>query len=164
MREYHGRTGATGRGETPAGKLRRALAAIAAIAVVAFGGVIADLDAPAAHAVVSNVTTIPVPSDAIPKQASGAELAILPGNATQTFYAYTAAGEVLQAAFRKLSNSNTAQTIRVTSPSGIESTHSIPTAARNQWGFAQGDLPSEEGIWTIEIVPPRRVLATYRPV
>jgi fimbrial isopeptide formation D2 family protein len=99
----------------------------------------------------------PEPQDVFPPgPGTDARLVTRP-NDVQTFYAYTAPGEELQALFDKFGNTNRVIDIVVTSPSGAVFTQPVPTVGNGQWGFERGDLPSEEGIWQIELVPAGRL-------
>ncbi|MGA7147886.1 MAG: hypothetical protein WBX17_05265, partial [Microbacterium sp.] len=73
----------------------------------------------------------------------------------QAYFAYTSSTEDVAFLFRKLGNNNRAIEVRVTSPSGIVSTHRTPAAGQTNMlhGFGAGSLPREEGIWKAELVP-----------
>lgn len=147
------------------GRPLRALAFVASLALMTGGLVVLDgVRAMPAHAA-GPLTGNPAPAAAFPMYSGSTLLASssddegYKGADPQLLYAYTKAGEDLQALFHRTSRITTSVSpnyntgITVTSPSGIISTQVIPgnAAPNTQWGFLPGDLPSEEGIWTIEI-------------
>ena len=110
--------------------------------------------APSAQAA-GPVTGYTIPQDTFPPRGNNIWLTATP-NASQFFYAYTAAGDQLQAMFgRYAGNQASIVDIRVTSPSGLTFTQAVPANRTDNagWGFLRGTLPSEEGIWRIELDP-----------